>query len=132
MGRKHFKHNDEELDNTEKNFESEDESDYENDDDFNDDDFNEDDYNDVYEDEYGDEDFDDDFESDIKTVKPDTEKKKEYYVKGSDLIAELKKYQESKKNSPDRQRNNIRRTWNNGNENLHKIFYASTFFWIFL
>jgi len=37
------------------------------------------------------------------------EKKKEYYVKSEDLVNEIRKYQESKKNSPDRKGQDLRR-----------------------
>ena len=55
------------------------------------------------------EDFEDDiynkFENELERAKREKkEKRKEFYVKGSELKEEIRKYQESKKNSPDRKR----------------------------
>lgn len=83
------------------------ENSYDNDLDYNSDDDIEFDDDDRYEPDYGDE-LEDDFDDlPDKSEKPN---KKEYYVKGSDLIAEIKKYQDSKKNDPEGRRNGIRRT----------------------
>lgn len=73
--------------------------------DINESDLNFNDYEQEYEQDYED-DFDnfDDFD-DLNDFKENTtnkkELKKEYYVKGADLIAEIKKYQDSKKTSKD-------------------------------
>ena len=46
--------------------------------------------------------FEDDYQYELEQARADKKnKKKEYYVKGSDLKEEIRKYQESKKNSPD-------------------------------
>ena len=46
--------------------------------------------------------FEDDYQYELEQAKADKKnKKKEYYVKGSELVEEIRKYQESKKNSPD-------------------------------
>lgn len=82
------------------------------DDEFNDDSLNTEDSlsNDMYEaDIYDDEEFLDDFdrEKDLEAELKEEKKnrKKEFYVKGADLKAELQKYHDSKKTSPDGKRN---------------------------
>ena len=67
--------------------------------------------------------FDDEEEDiDYKDRPPTKQEKKEYYVKTADLIEEIRKYQESRKSSPDRKRIYFRRIRNNGFKNLYKIF----------
>lgn len=72
--------------------------------------------------------FEDNYQYELEQAKADKKnKKKEFYVKGSELKEEIRKYQESKKNSPDRKRKNFRRTWFNDFKDLYTIFNASTF-----
>jgi hypothetical protein len=55
--------------------------------------------------------FDDEYKSSLKKSEPKKKpKEKEYYVKGADLIAEIKKYHESKKADAEARRSSIGRT----------------------
>ena len=60
----------------------------------------------------------------------DFDRKKEFYVKAEDLKKEIQKFQDSKKETPDRKRKNIKRAWNHDNEDLHKILVAPKILWI--
>lgn len=72
---------------------------------------NEDDFS--LDDEFSDFDFDEfdkEFEKDEEESLLKKNKKKEYYVKKADLIDEIQKYQDSKRNSPNGKRKSFRRT----------------------
>ena len=68
------------------------------------------------------------------------ERKKEYYVKGADLVAEIRKYQTTKRADAERRgveydegvRRNFRRTWFNDFKNLYSFFNASKILWVFI
>lgn len=90
-----------------------------------DDDTLNDDYMDDYSDElYEDEEFDEFLDED-KNDKPLAEKKKEYYVKADDLINEIRKYQESKKQSEDGKGVISEELRIDDIEDMHKILDAS-------
>lgn len=67
----------------------------------------------------------DKIEQDSINEKRKREKDKNYYVTNKELLTEIRKYRESKAKDPTGQRTYIRRTWNNDNENMHKIFSPS-------
>ena len=72
---------------------------------------NEDNYTDIdlYNSEF--ETFDDEYKSSLKKSEPKKKpKEKEYYVKGADLIAEIKKYHESKRADAEARRSSVGRT----------------------
>ena len=52
-------------------------------------------------------------------------KNKNYYVKSEDLVNEIRKYQESKKNDPEGKGIISEELRINDNEDMHKILFAS-------
>ena len=64
-------------------------------------------------------------EQDSLEAKHKKEKDKNYYVTNKELLAEIRKYCESKKKDPEGRRTYIWRTWNDDNENMYKIFITS-------
>lgn len=78
-------------------------------------------------------DFDDIFDDDEKSEKASPltkEKAKEFYVKKDDLIREIRKYNESKSTTPDGRGIISEELRTDDNENLHKIFNASSILWL--
>lgn len=77
---------------------------------------------------YSDEIFDIELNETIKNNDNDNQiKTKDFYVKKEDIIAEIKKYNDSKLSSPDGQGIISEELRYNGHENLYSFFNASTF-----
>ena len=72
--------------------------------------------------------FEDDYQYELEQAKADKKnKKKEFYVKGSELKEEIRKHQESKKNSPDGKGKISEELRINDFKNMYKIFNAPSF-----
>ena len=72
--------------------------------------------------------FEDNYQYELEQARADKKnKKKEYYVKGADLKEEIRKYQESKKNSPDGKGKISEELRIHDFKNMYKIFNAPTF-----
>ena len=77
------------------------------------------------------EEFDKEFEeAEANALQKD--KKKEFYVKKADLIAEIQKYQDSKKNDPNGKGKISEELRSHDHEDLHKILTPSEILWIYL
>ena len=84
---------------------------------------------DDFDEEFDEDDFDDLFKDDKKQPS-NFEKTKEFYVKKEDLINEIRKYNESKKTSPDGKGIISEELRYYDHEDLYKIFNASKILWL--
>ena len=75
--------------------------------------------------------FDKEFEEESSN-ESQKDKKKEYYVKKADLVAEIQKYQDSKKNDPNGRGKVSEELRSYDHEDLHQILASSKILWIYI